>query len=281
MDQPPRRTDPTVSVVIPARDEADDGRADRPLRARSRRARVDEVVVVDDGSTDETAPSPSPPAPGSCASEDGPGKGQAMWKGVAETSGDVIVFCDADLEGSIPRFITGLVDALTSSPGAALAKGRYAERTGTGGRVNELVARPALELLHPSLAELAQPLGGEYAAWRDVLEQVPFVHGYGVDLGLVLDVAARFGASSIVEADLGVRSHRNRSLEELRPQARVVLEVALHRAGLRAAPLAESPPLRTLPGYVRTLRLRSPCSRGGYVLDGVACRAPATGSSRT
>ena len=241
---------PVASVVIPARNEA--GTVGRIVRSvRSLGDRVAEVVVVDDQSTDDTAAVAGESGARVVRSELGPGKGQAMWKGVAETTGDVVVFCDADLEGFDPAFITGLLDALTSTPGAALAKGRYAARSGTGGRVNELVARPVLELLHPRLSGLAQPLGGEYAAWRDVLEQLPFVHGYGVDLGIVLDVAERFGPEAIVEADLGVRAHRNRSLEQLRPQARVVLEVALHRAGLLTTPVAECPPLRTTPGYVR------------------------------
>jgi glucosyl-3-phosphoglycerate synthase len=243
---------PVVSVVIPARDEAATvGGIVRSVLGLG--APVREVVVVDDGSTDATAREASRAGAQVVTADpdDGPGKGQAMWKGLAETSGDVVVFCDADLEGFDPRFVTALVDALTSSPRAALAKGRYARRAGTGGRVNELVARPALELLHPMLADLAQPLGGEYAAWREVLEQLPFVHGYGVDLGLVLDVADRFGPEAIVEADLGVRIHRNRPLDELRPQARVVLEVALQRAGMLASPLPECPPLRTVAGYER------------------------------
>ncbi len=80
---------------------------------------------------------------------------------------------------------------------------------------------------------------------------MPFVHGYGVDLGLVLDVARRFGAGAVVEADLGERTHRNRSLDELRPQAAAVLQVALHRAGVPVAAVAERPPLRDEPGYVR------------------------------
>ena len=241
---------PVVSVVIPARNEAATvGQIVRSVLGLGERVR--EVVVVDDGSTDATASVAAAAGARVVRPEAGPGKGQAMWKGVAETTGDVVVFCDADLEDFDPTFVTALVDALTTSPGAALAKGRYAERSGTGGRVNELVARPVLELLHPPLTGLAQPLGGEYAAWREVLEQLPFVEGYGVDLGLVLDVAARFGPESIVEADLGVRTHRNRSLDELRPQARIVLEVALHRAGLLASVLPERPPLRTVPGYVR------------------------------
>ena len=241
---------PVVSVVIPARDEAPTvGGIVRSVLGLG--DRVDEVVVVDDGSSDATAATAAQAGARVVRAEGGPGKGQAMWKGAAETTGDVVVFCDADLEEFDPAFVTGLVEALTASPGAALAKARYARRTGTGGRVNELVARPALELLHPHLAGLAQPLGGEYAAWRHVLEQLPFVHGYGVDLGLVLDVAARFGPDAIVEADLGARAHRNRSLDELRPQARAVLEVALHRAGVLEAPVPECPPLQTVPGYDR------------------------------
>ena len=249
---------PSVSVVIPARDEAttvgDIVRAVLELA----RPRVHEVVVVDDGSGDGTGRAAERAGARVVVAADvlpayaaGPGKGQAMWKGVAESSGEVVVFLDADLTDFDPSYVTSLVAALTTAPSAALAKGRYSRRAGTGGRVNELVARPALELLHPGLAGLAQPLGGEYAAWRDVLEQVPFVHGYGVDLGLVLDVAARFGPASVVQADLGVRSHRNRPLDDLRPQAKAVLEVALDRAGVGAAVVPACPPLRTVPGYER------------------------------
>jgi glucosyl-3-phosphoglycerate synthase len=251
---------PIVSIVIPARDEAttigDIVRAVLDLP----RPRVHEVLVVDDGSGDGTGERAARAGARVVRADDvlagfasGPGKGQAMWKGLAEASGDLIVFCDADLTDFDPAYVAALVEALTADPAAAMAKGRYSRRAGTGGRVNELVARPVLDLLHPTLAGLAQPLGGEYAAWRDVLEEVPFVHGYGVDLGLVLDVAARFGPGSVVQADLGVRSHRNRPLDDLRPQARAVLEVALARAGVATpggAP-AECPPLRTVPGYER------------------------------
>jgi glucosyl-3-phosphoglycerate synthase len=244
---------PVASVVMPARnEEATVGEIVRAILGLAD-PRVAEVVVVDDGSTDGTAAVAADAGARvvSADAEIGPGKGQAMWKGVAEASGDLVVFCDADLEGFDPAFVPRLVDALVASPRAALAKARYSARAGTGGRVNELVARPVLGLLHPALAALEQPLGGEYAAWRDVLEQLPFVQGYGVDLGLVLDIADRFGPEAIVEADVGVRTHRNRSLDALRPQARIVLEVAMQRAGVLAVSLPECPPLRTVPGYVR------------------------------
>jgi glucosyl-3-phosphoglycerate synthase len=243
---------PVVSVVIPARDEAATvGGVVRGVFGAGD-PRVVEVVVVDDGSSDGTAAAASAAGARVVAAdaEAGPGKGQAMWRGVAEAAGEVIVFCDADLDPFDPSYVPRLVDGLVHRPGAGLVKGRYRRRSGTGGRVNELVARPILELLHPALAHLAQPLGGEYAGWRDVLEAVPFVDGYGVDLGLVLDVAAQFGPEAVIEADLGERSHRNRPLDELRPQATEVLRVALHRAGL-AEPVAQRPPLRDVPGYVR------------------------------
>jgi glucosyl-3-phosphoglycerate synthase len=238
-----------VSVVIPARDEAKTI-ASVVRGIRSLGPSVAEVLVVDDGSSDGTGELAAAAGAHVVAADAGPGKGQAMWKGLAESVGDVVVFCDADLAPFDPTYVTRLVETLIRHPEAALVKARY-RRAGTGGRVNELVARPALELLHPHLADLAQPLGGEYAGWREVFEQVPFVHGYGVDLGLVLDVVDRFGRDAVVQADLGERSHRNRSLDDLRPQARVVLEVALQRAGLLAHPLPSCPPLRDVPGYVR------------------------------
>lgn len=216
-----------------------------------------EVIVVDDGSTDRTAELAAGAGARVVAADSvladlarGPGKGQAMWKGLARSCGDIVVFLDGDLIDFDPSYVTALVNTLATRPGAALVKGRY-ERGGTGGRVNELVARPAIDLLHPSLSGLTQPLGGEYAAWRSVLEEVPFVHGYGVDLALVLDIAALCGAGAVVEAELTIRSQRNRPLGELRPQARLVLNVALHRAGLAAVAPPECPPLSGVVGYQR------------------------------
>ncbi|HEX2849560.1 MAG TPA: glucosyl-3-phosphoglycerate synthase [Acidimicrobiales bacterium] len=243
-----------MSVVIPARDEeATVAGVVAPIVALG----VHEVVVVDDGSGDATATRAADAGarvvraaevlPRFGASS---GKGEALWKGVARTDGDIVVFCDADLEDFDASYVTRLVDALLADPRAALAKPRY-RRAGTGGRVNELVARPALRLLHPALGGVRQPLGGEYAAWRSVLEQVPFVRGYGVDLGLVIDVARRFGPASVVEAELPERRHRNRPLAELVPQAERVLEVALARAGVPGVHVEELPPLASVEGYGR------------------------------
>jgi glucosyl-3-phosphoglycerate synthase len=169
-------------------------------------------------------------------------------------TGDVLVFLDADLRHFDPAFVTGLLAPLTADAEVAFVKGFY-ERPGGGGRVTELVARPMLRLFVPELAFVRQPLGGEFAARREVLEQVPFVQGYGVDLALLIDVAARSGAGSIVQADLGVRTHRNRPLDELGAQATAVLRVALLRAGVEErvgwdpADVAERPPIVEVEEY--------------------------------
>ena len=262
-----RKKGRTVSVCLPARDEeATVGRIVERLAALGPAARraplVDEVIVVDDGSRDRTAPVARAagarvvraaevlPAYGT-----GPGKGEALWKGLAESRGDLVVFLDADLVDFDAAFVPGLLGPLLTDDRVLLVKGAYERpldgRRGEGGRVNRLVARPLLERLWPELAGLAQPLGGEYAAWREVLEQVPFVTGYGVEFGLLVDVAARFGAGAVAEVDLGVRAHRNRPLADLGGQAGAVLDVALARAGVAGVDLRECPPLASVAGARR------------------------------
>src|SRR5205823_9009398 len=125
---------------------------------------------------------------------------------------------------------------LLTDPAIGFVKGFYdrpvAGASGAGGRTTELVARPLIALLHPHLGGIVQPLSGEYGGRRDVLEAVPFVQGYGVDLGLLIDISHRFGMSGIAQVDLGARVHRNRSLEELSPQALAIMQTAFAKADL-------------------------------------------------
>ena len=244
----------TVSVCIPARDEAatvGDIVSTLVASLMHGSAVIDELLVVDDGSSDDTAAFAAKAGASVVAADrvlpqfEGPGKGQAMWKGLHETSGDIVVFCDADVVGFDPAFVLGLVGPLLARDDAVFSKGFYdrpveggAEQGGTeqggteqGGRVTELMARPLISVLFPHLADLAQPLSGECAGRREVLEALPFAGGYAVDLGLVIDVTERFGNTSLVQCDLGSRVHRNRPLSQLGPQALAILQLALARSG--------------------------------------------------
>ncbi|MBV8692172.1 MAG: glucosyl-3-phosphoglycerate synthase [Actinobacteria bacterium] len=228
----------SVSVCLPARNEETTVRAivraiDRDLRQAGL---VDEIVVVDDGSVDATAGAAASAGARVVASVGGPGKGQAMRTGLAETSGSIVVFCDADLYEFDSGFIVGLLGPLLTEPDVQFVKGFYrrpfGDRPDEGGRVTELVARPLLQLLCPQLAHIVQPLGGEYAGRRSTFEAVDFVDGYGVDVGLLIDIARRFGIDHIAQVDLGVRLHRNRPLHQLVPQSKAVMAAVLERAGV-------------------------------------------------
>jgi glucosyl-3-phosphoglycerate synthase len=261
----------TVSLCLPARNEADTIAAivkqivGHPL--------LDEVLVMDDHSTDDTVAAATDAGARVLHAADvlpyygsGPGKGQALWKATAVARGDVIAFCDADLQDFGTHFVVGLLGPLLVGDSVAFVKAFY-ERPGNGhlrggGRVTELVARPLLHLHFPHLAGTVQPLAGEFAAPRAVLESVPFVEGYGVDIGLLIDIASAHGVDRLAQVDLGVRKHRNRPLTELGPMATIVLMTMLRRAGVEAVDevrldrpgaravdvrYRERPPLATLP----------------------------------
>lgn len=233
-----------ISVVLPARDEAATvAPIVEAIRSElvDRVPLVDELVVLDDHSSDATArlAADAGARVESAAEilpelELGPGKGEAMWKSLAVTDGDIVTWCDADIRDFDVRFVVGILGPLLDHEDLALVKGYYDRPVGDdglggGGRVTELVARPLVSLLFPHLAPLVQPLAGEYGGRRTVLESVPFAGGYGVELGLLIDIAERFGPGSIAQVDLGERIHRNRPLDELGPQAAAVLRTALDR----------------------------------------------------
>jgi glucosyl-3-phosphoglycerate synthase len=158
-----------------------------------------------------------------------------MTLAVAESSGDVIVVLDADVEQFSWRFVVGLLGPVVADADVMLVKGYYRRplhgAPSGGGRVTELMARPVIDLLFPELAFVRQPLAGETAVRRTVVDKAGIAPGYGAELGLLVDVARDFGAQAIAQCDLGVRVHRNRPLSELRAQATDVLRAALERAG--------------------------------------------------
>ena len=221
-----------VTVCIPARNEAVTvGSVVAPV-ASVVDTLVDELIVVDDCSTDGT---------GSIAEAFGarvvrrdacPGKGAAMAAGLAESTGDIVVFLDADVRNFGTHYVTRLVEPLITDSTVVMVKGTY-QRPGEagGGRVTELLARPLLRRLFPELASLRQPLAGEVAVRRDALDGLVLEPGYGVEVGMLLDVARRFGPTAIAQADLGERLHRNRPLSELAGQADEVLDAILTRVG--------------------------------------------------
>ena len=235
-----------IAVCLPARDEA--GTIGETVATVQRELinnvpLVDELVVIDDGSIDNTAEEAAAAGAevidaASVLPEYGTehGKGQAMWRAVHVTHSELVVFLDADVKRFDPAFVLGLVGPLLTRDDVTAVKGFYDRplhgRAGEGGRVTELMARPLISVFFPHLSGLHQPLAGEFAARRDVLEAVPFVGGYGVDLGLLIDISDRFGRNGLVQCDLGERVHRNRPLSELSLQSLAVLQVALQRAGL-------------------------------------------------
>lgn len=236
--------DLTVSVVLPARNEAATitGVVDAAMSLQG--SLVDEVVVLDGSSDDATAALAA--AAGATVHDDaailpefGPvrGKGDALWRSLAVTSGDVVAFVDTDIRDPGPRFVVGTVGPLLLDATIGFVKGFYDRplqvgdtlQPSGGGRVTELMARPLLNLFWPQLAGLVQPLSGEYAGRRDVLEQVPFFTGYGVEIGLLIDILALAGADAVAQCDLGRRVHRNQTLSDLSRMAFAIAHTALQR----------------------------------------------------
>jgi glucosyl-3-phosphoglycerate synthase len=228
------KDDQSVAVVLPARNEARTvGNIVRAVLDAHGDGLVDEVLVVDSASTDQTAQIAAD-AGARVVSADRPGKGEAMWQGVAATDSDLLVFLDADLERFDPRFVPALLGPLITDSDVALVKGAYDRRTEGdvtvgGGRVTELTARPLLAAFWPELGRIVQPLGGEYAARRDLLERLPFRCGYGVDIGLLLDTDELLGSAAIAQVDLHERFHSHSDLSALGRMAAEVLHTVIDR----------------------------------------------------
>lgn len=264
---PPRRIAAerkrSVSVCLPARDCAGTvGEIVTTLSRLRELGAIDEIVVVDAASRDGTAQIAQRAGArvlqeGELASEFGPvlGKGDAMWRALPVLSGELIVFLDADSEGFSEHFVAGLLGPLVCESGVSFVKAYYRrpfEQDGVslpegGGRVNHLMARPALSLLYPDLSAVRQPLAGEIAATRALLEAVPFATGYGVEIAMLIDVWRTAGLDAIAQVDLDVHHNRHQPLSALSEMARTILATMLDRLGEGALPAPPEPPVQRPP----------------------------------
>jgi glucosyl-3-phosphoglycerate synthase len=257
-----RRAGERISVVIPARDEERTvAGVVGSLRAAlvERVPLVDEVVVIDSDSADGTATAAVSAGATvhrarDIAPELGsyPGKGEALWKSLLVTEGDLLVFIDADLTQWGPHFVTGLLGPLFADRGVRLVKGFYARiaagadgsASTEGGRVTELVARPLLSLWWPELSGVVQPLAGEWAARRELMESLSIPVGYGVELSTLLDTAARSGLEAIAQVDLDFRAHKHQTDHDLALMAAELLMVAERRRPQPGGAIPASPRLQ-------------------------------------
>lgn len=237
----------TISVVLPALNEGETVASVIDSISPMLGGLVDELIVLDSGSTDDTEIRAVAAGARVVSREQAlpevepqPGKGEVLWRSLAATTGEIVVFIDSDLIDPDSMFVPRLVGPLLTVDGIHLVKGFYrrplkisgGEDTNGGGRVTQLVARPLLAALRPGLSPVLQPLGGEYAATRELLTSVPFAPGYGVEIGLLVDTYDRLGLDAIAQVNLGVRAHRNRPLTELGAMSRQVIATLLSRCGI-------------------------------------------------
>ncbi|MCI3226467.1 glucosyl-3-phosphoglycerate synthase [Streptomyces sp. NP-1717] len=230
-----------VSVVLPALNEAATvGRIVSVIRRdlmSGPAPLVDELVVIDSGSTDRTGEIAAAAGARVVHRDDilpglpaVPGKGEVLWRSLLVTSGDIVCFVDADLKDFSADFVSGIVGPLLTEPDVLFVKAMYdrplGDEPGQGGRVTELVARPLLNLHWPLLAGFVQPLGGEYAVRRSLLERLPFPVGYGVELGLLVDALHTVGLDALGQVDVGVRRHRHQDGQALGRMAAAIYRTA-------------------------------------------------------
>lgn len=241
----------TISLALPALNEE---KTIGPIIETTRRALMeevpllDEIVLIDSNSTDRTREVAADlgipvyihqeilPLYGARS-----GKGEALWKSLYVTEGDIVIWVDTDVSNFHPRFVYGLVGPLLQRDNLMLVKGFYHRplRTGAGlepgrgGRVTELTARPLLNLFYPGLSGIIQPLAGEYGGRRTALEQVTFTSGYGVETSLLIDIYEKFKLSSIAQVDLLERIHRNQSLAQLSKMSFAIIQTVISKLETR------------------------------------------------
>lgn len=246
----------SLSVVLPAREVADTvgSIVERILELDGL---VDQLLVVDadseDGSGEIAARAGAEVrSQAGLLPQLGPvlGKGDALYRSLAAVRGDLVMFIDADTRDFQPHFITGLAGPLIAAEGVRFVKGAYrrpfvtegVEVPDGGGRVSQLTARPLLSAFYPDLADLRQPLAGEVASRRDVLERLPFATGYAVETAMLLDVRDMVGAGAIAQVDIGERRNFHQPLEALRPMADTVLATVCERLRREGRLIADAPP---------------------------------------
>jgi nucleotide-binding universal stress UspA family protein len=294
----------TVSVALPAlNEEKTIGLVIRRIRNAlvDRMPLIDQLVVIDSDSEDRTVEIASElgvpvhrhssilPELGSHV-----GKGEALWKSLHVVDGDIVAWIDTDISNIQPRFVYGLIGPLLREPRIQYVKGFYQRpiRQGDkllsegGGRVTELMARPLINLFFPELSGIIQPLSGEYAGRRSLLESVPFYTGYSVEIGLLIDILDAVGLSAIGQVDLERRIHRNQPLGNLSQMSYVILQGAIRkleerhrielltevgrgmklinqdkdRFNLEVREIGDElrPPMRTIPAYQERRKLTKP-----------------------
>jgi glucosyl-3-phosphoglycerate synthase len=253
---PAQRNQPrplTVAACLPARNEA--ATIAGVVRVCRQLQDIDvlaEVVGVVDHAEDRTAEAAHRAGATVVSNQAGPGKGEALRCAIDNTSAEVLVFLDADVTNFSAHFVTGLIAPLIDQADLQLVKAAYRRplhgRPDEGGRVTELVARPLLERFYPELADIDQPLAGECAVRRGAVAGVTLAGGYGIEIGLLIDLYLRHGRGAIAQAHLGQRIHRNRPLHELKHHSRAVIDAVLARADGPDGGVPEMQPAIRTPG---------------------------------
>lgn len=240
-----RQQNLTISLALPALNEAKTvGNVIQAIKTplMDQAPVLDEIILIDSNSTDETRSIAEAMGIPVYIHQDTlqqygarRGKGEALWKSLYLTRGDIILWIDTDIVNIHPRFIYGLIGPLLENPAVQFVKGFYRRpikvgdqiQAGGGGRVTELTARPLLNLFFPELSGVIQPLSGEYGGRRALLERLPFASGYGVETGLLIDTLKTAGLSAIAQVDLKERIHHNQPIEALSKMSFAIIQTVM------------------------------------------------------